>query len=236
MNGWAVPRANPRPGLGGEVIPQLPRTRTKRDTVRVRASVATGGGHNAGPTGDIDRGARRPRAPRASLPISEREFRRAILQEPLEDLEYAITLEESNGPAPRGEEDKGRVKRSGGETQGFHAPKHPPPEDQTGRQMRREKVLIRKSPSPGGEEGSRGIIEPKSKQEAHWSQQQEANNPRDGQELEDSPARRRREEKAKGAGPGVCRHDSKEEPLEDLGDLCSPCGGCAMTVTVEAYF
>ena len=105
------------------------------------------GGHNAGPTGDIDRGVRRPRAPRVSLPISEREFRRAILQEPLEDLEYVITLEEPTGPASRGEEDKGRVKRPGGETPGFHAPQHQLVETQARRQAQKVMVLIKKIPS-----------------------------------------------------------------------------------------
>ena len=77
--------------------------------------------------------------------------------------------------------------------------------------------MSRKVLSPDGEEGSRGIIEPKSKQEVHRSRQQEASSSREGQELVDSPARGRREEKAKGADPGGRLHDSKEEPLEDSG-------------------
>ena len=52
---------------------------------------------NAGSTGKTDRGAQRPHAPQTPLPIPEREFRRAILQEPLKDLEYTITLEEPKG-------------------------------------------------------------------------------------------------------------------------------------------
>ena len=43
MNGWPVPRVDPRPGLGGKVTPKLPKLRTKKDPVRVRASVVTGG-------------------------------------------------------------------------------------------------------------------------------------------------------------------------------------------------
>ena len=56
---------------------------------------------SAGSTGETDGGAQRPHAPQAPSPIPEREFRRAILQDPLEDLEYAITLEEPNGQETR---------------------------------------------------------------------------------------------------------------------------------------
>ena len=68
------------------------------------------------------------------------------------------------------------------------------------RQMRGVKVMLRKIPSQGGEEGNRGIIDPEAGQEAHRSRQQEVGNegspgdqagtPREGQELEDSPAPR----------------------------------------------
>ena len=88
--------------------------------------------------------------------------------------------------------------------------------------------MIRKIPSQGGEEGNRGIRGPKSGQEAHRSQQQEvgkegrprdqAGTPREGQKLEDSPARRGQEEQAMGAGPVGSRHSSVEELLEDSRD------------------
>ena len=80
---------------------------------------------NDGSMGETDRGAQQPHAPQAPLPIPEREFLKAILQEPLKNLEYTITLEEPNGQETRKVEDLDMVGRLGGETQGFHVPQHP---------------------------------------------------------------------------------------------------------------
>ena len=102
---------------------------------------------NDGSIGVTDRGAQRPHAPRAPSPILEREFRRAILKEPLEDLEYTITLEEPNGQETKGEEDRNKVKAPGRETPGFHAPQCPLPEAHARKQTQKVMVMIRKIPS-----------------------------------------------------------------------------------------
>ena len=88
---------------------------------------------DAGSTGKTDRGARRHHTPRALSHIPEREFRRAALQEPLEDWEYAIPLEEPNGQEIMGVEDREMVEKPGGEAQGFPDPQHPQPEAQAER-------------------------------------------------------------------------------------------------------
>ena len=64
---------------------------------------------DTGSTGKTDQGARRHHAPQAPSPIPEREFRRALLLEPLENWEYAIPLGEPNGQEIKGVEDREMV-------------------------------------------------------------------------------------------------------------------------------
>ena len=93
-------------------------------------------------TEEADREARRHHTPRAPSPIPEREFRRALLQEPLEDWEYAIPLEgdreaqeglESEllqgepGRREAGGVEDGQVTETGeGERESTPAPEEPP--------------------------------------------------------------------------------------------------------------
>ena len=97
-------------------------------------------------TEEADREAQRHHTPQAPSPIPEREFRRALLKEPLEDWEYAIPLEKPNGQEIKGVEDREMVETPGGETQGLPAPQHPQPKALAKRQIRGVKVLLRKIP------------------------------------------------------------------------------------------
>ena len=84
-----------------------------------------GGGKGKKPsseTEEADQEARRHHTPRAPSAIPEREFRRALLQEPLKDWEYIIPLEEPNDQEIKGAEDREMAEKPGGETQGFPAP------------------------------------------------------------------------------------------------------------------
>ena len=67
-------------------------------------------------TGVTDRGAPRTHTPRAPSPVPERKFQRDLLQEPPEDREYDIKLEEPNGWEKRRVEGLDGVKRLGGDT------------------------------------------------------------------------------------------------------------------------
>ena len=89
---------------------------------------------NDGSMGGTDRGAQQPHAPQAPSPIPE--------------SEYTIALEEPNGQETRKVEDLDMVGRSGGETQGFQVPQHPPLEAQV------------------GEQGNQYILDPETGQEA----------------------------------------------------------------------
>ena len=119
-------------------------------------------------------GAQRPRTPQGPSPLPEREFVVARLQEPLEDLENAITLEEPNGQVTRRREDMDLVKRPAGETQGFHVPQHPPPEAQAGRQIREVEVMLRKLPLHVREEENRYTVDPEAGRRVRRSHPQEA--------------------------------------------------------------
>ena len=87
-----------------------------------------------GSTGKSDRGVQQHHTTQAQSPIPEREFRRALLQEPLKDWEYIIPLEEPNDQEIKGAEDREMAEKPGGETQGFPAPStHSPKPRQRGR-------------------------------------------------------------------------------------------------------
>ena len=89
---------------------------------------------NVGPTGETGREARRPHAPRNISPIWEREFRRAIRQEPLKHLDYDIKLEEPNGWETKRVGGLGGVDRTGRDPQKTHGPQHPLTETPAGTQ------------------------------------------------------------------------------------------------------
>ena len=69
-----------------------------------------------------DRGPQRPRTPRSSPPISEREFRGPILQESVKDRVDHSTSEDPDGEKEWRKEDRDIGERRGEKTTGVHAP------------------------------------------------------------------------------------------------------------------
>ena len=119
-------------------------------------------------------------------------------------------------------------KALGRENLGVDALQPPQTKAHAREQMQKVRVMIRKIPSHGGEEGNRGIMIPESRQKAHWLQQQEvrnegrqmnkAGNLKEGQETEDNPSRIGQEEENRGSGPAGHPYRSPEELMEDSRD------------------
>ena len=94
----------------------------------------------------IDRGAQWPHAPRAPLPSLEREFKKAIRQEPCKDLEYVTATEEPNEQETRMVEDRRLVNKLEEDIQELLVTQHPPPKARRGRQRQRLEVRLRNIP------------------------------------------------------------------------------------------
>ena len=139
-------------------------------------------------------------------------------------------MEEPNGQETKGEEHRNKVKAPGGGNPGFHAPQHPLVEAHAKKQTQRVMVMIKQIPSQGGEERSRGITDPESRQKAHRPRQQEVGNkgrmrdkegtPKEGQELEDRPARLGGEVRWTGKQEGLNRGPATK--LELKGNSSQP--------------
>ena len=77
---------------------------------------------SAGPTGETGSETRRAHAYKVPSPLRERESWKTIRQEPLENLDYDIKMEEPNGWETRRVEGLGGDKRPVGDTQKTHGP------------------------------------------------------------------------------------------------------------------
>ena len=93
-----------------------------------------------------DRGLQRPRTPRASTPISERESRGAVPQDSIEDRADNSTLKESGGEEEGRKEDQDTGKKPGKETTSFQVPQRLQIEAQAESQKRDKESRLRRLP------------------------------------------------------------------------------------------
>ena len=93
----ACPSDRSPAGARRRAHPRTPEPKEREGSEEDMSVSSDGEDPDAGPTRKTEQGARRHHPPQAPSPITEREFRRALLKEPLEDWEYAIPLDEPNG-------------------------------------------------------------------------------------------------------------------------------------------